>query len=337
MKFLRWFLFILLGLLALILIVGAFLPKKVEATATTEIEMSRDKVFYSIATFNERQLWDPWLEMEPEAKVEISVSDNYVGSEYNWDGEKLGQGRMLVDSVAFPSLIKSSIWFRPDSDPAGVVWNLEDLNGSTRASWTLVMESGNPFMKIMNTLMKGSLLKSFNKGLENLKSHLETNGVTMSKLGDIKIVEKAPMLALIAEGNGHMDNMQEIMGELFGVVMMASFEQGIEAAGPPFAMYYNYNPEEGTTSIKAGIPISKKGVITDGVSFETFGSFKGISAMHKGPYTEFASSYTKMMKEIETRGLEATWESWEYYHTDPGMEADQSRWLTEIVFVIKEK
>lgn len=334
MKVLKWILIVLVSLIVLIILAGLLMPRKLEVSASTDIDLPRTQVFYALASYSDRQAWDPWLEMEPGAAVTINSNTDYIGSTYEWSGEKLGNGKMQVDSVMFPSFIKSSIWFRPDMDPSAVYWKLEETESGTMANWSLVSESGNPFTKLINQLMKSSLRKSFETGLSNLKTHLETNGVSMSKLSNMEVKEYPAMKAVVAEAsNASMEVMSQTMEMLFGMVMQAISENGLTPAGMPFAYYFNYNPETGTTSIKAGVPVAAYAKVDGPARYEELKSFTGFSAIHTGPYTEFESSYQKIMEEMGKRGLAPAMESWEFYHTDPGMEQDESKWVTEIVFV----
>ncbi|MEE4114947.1 MAG: SRPBCC family protein [Marinilabiliaceae bacterium] len=337
MKALKWILIVIVSLAALIVFIGLLLPKRLVVSASADINISTPELFYSVATFTDRQAWDPWLETEPEAEVTISSQPDYVGSTYEWKGEKLGNGRMLVDSVFYPSFIKSSIWFMPEMEPAEVNWQLEPAENGTKAVWSLHMESANPFMKLMNRLMKGGLEKSFEKGLGNLKTYIESGTFTRSKLDVTGVKEFPAMSAVIAEAYGvNMEVMSQTMEMLFGIVMQAVTDNGLTPSGMPFAYYFNYNQEAGTTSIKAGVPVNDIVKLSGEARTETFKAFKGFSALHTGPYTEFELSYGKMMEEMNRQGIMPLMESWEFYHTDPGMEPDESRWLTEIVFMIAE-
>ncbi|HCC71837.1 MAG TPA: hypothetical protein DEQ09_11910 [Bacteroidales bacterium] len=107
---------------------------------------------------------------------------------------------MRIDSIVPGKFVKSSIWFRSeDNKPATVTWDFEEINGKTMVTWTMLMKSTNPFLRVMNQMFKGSLKKSFTKGLANMKSYLEEKGVSMSELVDINIKDFPAMKVLVAE------------------------------------------------------------------------------------------------------------------------------------------
>lgn len=336
MKVLKWIIIILLIIVGLVLLIGIFMPKEMKVSAGEEISLPASAVFYSVATFQNRQEWDPWLAEEPDAKVTITSEPGFVGSEYIWEGEDLGKGKMQVDSIVQGKFIKSYIWFNVDKDKPGVVnWEFEESDNKTLVKWTLLIESKNPFMKLMNQLYKGSVKKSFEKGLARLKTFLEEKGVEMLQLSDIKFKEYPPMNAIIAEGQGTMEEMPDLMSRLFGLIMEAVQTQSLQPSGAPFSYYYDYDQSTGITKVKAGISLSNTGESMGEIKAVEFEGFKGISGIHTGPYEGFETSYNKLMEEAEKMGYTLTWEAWEFYHSDPNTEPDESKWKTEIVFPVK--
>ena len=337
MKVLKWIIIVLLIIVGLVLIVGIFMPKEMKTSASEEINLPASQVFYSVATFQDRQEWDPWLAEDPEAKVTITTEPGFVGSEYAWEGDKLGKGKMKVDSVVPGKFIKSFIWFNADKGEPGIVnWEFEESDNKTVATWSLAVESKNPFMKLMNQLYKGALKKSFANGLAGLKTYFEEHGVEISQLSNIEIKDYPPISAIVAEGQGTIEEIPELMSRLFGLIMEAVQAEGLQPSGPPFSYYYDHDERLGTTKVKAGIPLSSPGKSRGEIKAVEFEGFKGISGIHTGSYDNFGSSYNKLTKEAEKMGYELTWESWEFYYTDPGTEPDESKWKTEIVFTVKE-
>jgi hypothetical protein len=76
------------------------------------------QIFPSVASFENREIWDPWVSQDATTKVIIDSKLGYVGSTYSWDGEKLGTGKMQVVSVREESYIESSLWFGEVEKPS---------------------------------------------------------------------------------------------------------------------------------------------------------------------------------------------------------------------------
>ena len=71
MKILKWLLYIVLCIVALILIIPLFLPAIIEVSAEKEIMVTPSQVFHNASSYTDWNLWDPWLETEPEAEFTI--------------------------------------------------------------------------------------------------------------------------------------------------------------------------------------------------------------------------------------------------------------------------
>jgi hypothetical protein len=112
MNFLKVLLIILLVIAGLLLVIPAFLPGEATVSAQTEIALSQELVFHQTARYADRAEWDPWLSMEPDAKVTIRSQPRYVGSTYAWEGDQIGTGKMRVDSVHYPDYMG---WQYPDN------------------------------------------------------------------------------------------------------------------------------------------------------------------------------------------------------------------------------
>lgn len=54
----------MLFLAALVLVIPLFLPPTVKVTTSKEITLSPAQVFYIVASYTDRNKWDPWLEAD---------------------------------------------------------------------------------------------------------------------------------------------------------------------------------------------------------------------------------------------------------------------------------
>lgn len=335
MKILKWLLSIVLILVALILIIPLFLPASVVISAEKEVSVSPEQVFHNAASYTDRNAWDPWLETEPDAAFTIDSKPDYVGSEYTWDGKKIKTGRMVVDSVVFGKYIASMIYFGKDPEPSLVEWTLSKTDTGTLINWIFTADGAYPVERLMLNLVKGGMLTSFQKGLDNLVAYLEENPPRLSTLGDITEGTIAPMFALVAGASGTMDQFGEQMAELFLELAAEVGSQGLQMAGAPFSHYLSYDEETGITEYLCGIPVTERGKNSGDIAAKTYREIPVIQAMHTGPYEEFIHSYTTLMNYIESEGIEVTMEAFEFYLTDPMTEPNITKWQTLIAMPLK--
>jgi effector-binding domain-containing protein len=335
MKALRIILIIIGLLVAIILIVPLFSPATAEVSAETEIALAPSLIFPGVASFSDREAWDPWVSQDSTAEVTIQSEKDYVGSTYAWKGEKVGFGRMEVISVRENEYIESSLWFGEVDTLALVEWTFEEVNGGTRVVWSFAQETAWPIERFGMMFGKIFLKQSFELGLANLKEYVESKPQAKSALGPIAVETQLSMFAMVAEGAGTMETIGQQLGDLYGLVYAEVEKQDLQVAGPAFVHYLDYDEATGFSNYRAGFMIDKAGKDGGEVVAVVYPEMQVVQAMHTGPYEEFSSSYDKMDKHIQSNGLEVSGEAFEFYVTGMMTEADNSKWETLIAFPLK--
>lgn len=163
---------ILIGLgviIALFLIVAIFLPSHVTVQRSSVVEVPDSVAFAYITDFSVRANWDPWLEMEPTAKVTLNDIPKGVGAGYAWEGKEIGSGSMEIDEVVENRSVKSTITFlSPQTGEGKVEWILEPVENGTKLTWVFSSEMGYPVERYFGLMMDGMLGPSLEKGISNV-------------------------------------------------------------------------------------------------------------------------------------------------------------------------
>jgi effector-binding domain-containing protein len=335
MRFLKWLLIVVLVLAGLVLVVPLLLPAEVEVTAETDVSVSPEQVFHNVATYTDREKWDPWLETEPEAEVTIVPAENYIGSTYSWNGEKIGKGRMEVDSVIFGKYIGAKIWFGDFPDPYSVEWHLVPKDEGTHVTWTFFSKGKYPFGKLMNAMMKEGMEKSFAGGLENFMEYIESHPPVMYRLSEIMVDELDEVKTMVIMEEGNMEDMEEMMSDGFDKLYGKIMEQGIEPAGSPFAYYFDWDEASGSFKMYLGVPVDEPGEASNGLMPKVIPAMKAIVAMHYGSYDYFMETYEALEKYAENNGLETKGESFEIYHSTRMDSENPMDWRTLVGYPLK--
>lgn len=335
MKALKIILIIVGVLVAAILIIPLFSPATAEVSADIEIALKPAQVFPAVASFKNREAWDPWVSQDSTTKVTIDTKPGYVGSTYRWDGEKLGTGKMEVKSVRENSYIESSLWFGEVAEPSLVEWNFTPTDAGTHVVWSFAQETKYPIGRLGMMFGKVFLSQSFETGLASLKEYLEALPRTKSMLGTITVESQPALSAMIAEGGGTMESIGQQLGELFGAIYAEIEKQQLQVAGPAFVHYLDYDEATGFSNYQAGFQVAGKGNSAGKVLAASYPEMKVVQATHTGPYEEFTSSYEKMDAYITENGLEVSGEAFEFYVTGMMTESDPEKWQTLIAFPLK--
>ncbi|MEX0985838.1 MAG: SRPBCC family protein [Bacteroidales bacterium] len=335
MKFLKWLLIVLLALAGLLLIIPLFLPSVGITSAETEISISRELVFQNVAQYTDREKWDPWLKMEPEAKVTIAPRPELVGSTYAWEGDKLGTGKMMVDSVVYPSYISSSIWFGDSEDASRIQWNFEDTEAGTKVTWSFTSEGSYPFGRIMMLIMNGMMKSSFESGLADLKRYLEENPPRMYKLSEIKSENSYATHSMVIPVEGNVEFIAEQRSTLYAELAGEINKQELEIRGPAFVHYLDYDSETGYAHALLGFPVRNQGVNSGNIAPKYYDKIQAIATTHYGKYEYLEESYQALTDYVEENDIEVTGEAFEVFLNTMDESENPMDWKTMIAFPIK--
>lgn len=141
----------------------------------------------------------------------------------------------------------------------------------------------------------------------------------------------AAMPYLYAEGSAPMDPaaVSAAMGEVFAKVMGFMTEHGIAPAGPPVAVYYDYDPAMMT--FRAGLLVAEADMAKAAGEIKADATPAGaaLTFTHVGPYAHLSQSYEAMMAHVAKEGLTLGAPTWEVYVDDPG-ETPEAELRTEV-------
>lgn len=177
MKFLKWFLIILIMILIVLTVVGFFLPQTAYVERSVVIGSNRDAVFVKINSLQNFNEWSPWYQRDPNATYEYSGPEIGKGNKVTWSSEnpRVGQGSQEIVESQYPSFIKTELYFGDDPNPGYAEFNIEEITYTqTRVTWSFSADFGNNIIGRYFGLMLDSMLgPDYEKGLQSLKQQLE--------------------------------------------------------------------------------------------------------------------------------------------------------------------
>jgi len=335
MKILKILGIIIAVIIAAILIIPLFAPSTTEVSATTEITLEPAQIFPSLASFSNRAEWDPWLNTDSTAEASIDSKPGFVGSTYSWEGENIGNGRMEVISVEENSHIDAHLWFGEIETPALVTWDFEQVDGGTQVTWAYQQDTKYPFERLGMMIGAGFLEKSFVDGLSRLKEYLEANPPSTSYLGPITEGTMDAFDAIVARAVGSMDEIGQLMGQMFGTAYAAVTAQGVQVSGPAFSHYLEWDEATGQSTFVAGFPVTPAATTSGDAVAISYPEMSVVEAIHTGPYENLMESYMELEAYMEDNGLEGTGEAFEIYLVSMEQEPDPALWKTKIAYTLK--
>jgi len=172
MKFLKYLLFIVLGIIALVLIVAAILPKEFHAGSEITIHKPKQKVFDYVKLLRNQSNYDNWSRQDPDISRNYEGTDGTVGFTYSWKSKKVGDGKQIITKIdSNNSRIDMDLFFNgSDSANPSYIQVTEIDPQTSKVAWEIDGKMPYPF-NVMSLFFDMS--KDFEAGLNHLKDILE--------------------------------------------------------------------------------------------------------------------------------------------------------------------
>ncbi|WP_171097533.1 MULTISPECIES: SRPBCC family protein [unclassified Ruegeria] len=173
----RIFGFLLVLILALVGI-SYLLPGKAEVSRSIAINAPADAIFPYVNSMQETEKWSPWLSRDPETQLSYSGPEAGVGNILNWSSEhpQVGTGSQEIVESVENELVKTALDFGP-MGKATASFQLQPEGSETLVTWGFESDLGlNPMSRWMGLMMDGWVGGDYERGLENLKTMVESQG-----------------------------------------------------------------------------------------------------------------------------------------------------------------
>ncbi len=334
MKIIKRIGIVLLGIIILMLLIGIFLPSELHIERSIIVKSNSKAAFELINDLTKWKKWSPWYFKD--TTLVYTYSEVTVGKDawFTWNSEnqELGSGKMTIiesnENILIKTKLEMNDWgtsfaefiFKESGQEVTIVWTMHSDNG-----WNLIGRWFSLFMESM-------LIADYDAGLLNLKRVLESEKIKETVAG-FDVVERMldPLTYLhIQVKNSDVANTTRIIGENFFKLDEYMKLNGIKAAGYPFTIWY------ATNEFSCGIPIKDSTIKeTDIFKKAKLPSGKAMVISYYGAYTNIAEVYRAAETYLIEKQLTPSAPSIELYVTDPMLEKDTSKWLTELIFPVK--
>ncbi|HET6243722.1 MAG: SRPBCC family protein [Bacteroidetes bacterium] len=341
MKALKYVLFSVIGIVAILLITGLFLSKEAHYERSIVINAPLELINKQISSLENMNSWSPWNEYDPQMKITYTGKDGQVGSVFHWEGnEDVGKGSQEITLISDTKIETKVIFIEPWSSEMKAIFTLEPEASGVKVTWA--SDGTNPypfnvFCLFMN--MDEMIGKDFEKGLNNLKEKAENlnkeqrtyNGYT------IKEITLEPRVYLAKKGNISFDKIEGFYLENLPAIMESVNKAGVELSGAPCGLFYRWDTETNSAEMAAAMPVIENEKISTIKKFERIdvGGGKTLHIAFYGSYEKTEAAHNAMDEYMVEKGLHLNGEVIEEYVTDPSTEPDPSKWLTNIYYVVK--
>lgn len=328
----------IIGIIILVIVIlGAgvviFGPTEAHMQRETTIDAPVEAVFAEIEGFKTFDQFSAWSEVDTTAQIVISGPPTGVGASYSWDSDNpdLGKGNIEIVEVDENKMIMSKMSFEGYPGEPRASWILSEEDGKTKVIYSYDETDISGIWKLFSLGTESMLSPMYDRTLEKLKARVERRP---SFTVDITVRDVDPITFAGKEVSSVNDvaEISKVMGEAYGAIMSAITSNNLEMAeGYPLAVATSYSEE--SLSMICGIPVAEGSVIEgEDVSIMQSPDGNAIRALHFGDYSLLEETHEQINQYAQYYGYELTGMPWEIYVTDPTLETDTSKWVTEVYY-----
>ncbi len=315
---------VILALVALLVVVGLFLPNTAHVERTTVISAPQSTVFALVngyARFNE---WSPWAEIDPETRYTHEGPAQGVGARQSWesDDNNVGTGSQEITLSEPFNRVETALDFGPQGT-AQAFFDLKSEGDDTRIVWGFDTNFGyNLIGRYFGLFFDKMLGSQYEQGLANLKRLAESlPSADWSDLA-VETLEVDPVTIAYVSGTSSQDSAEigQAFAAAYGQIGAFMGQHSLTPAGQPLSI--NKSWDESGYVFDAGIPlasapemeISEDSPVQIG---ETYGG-QVLKVVHQGSYESLPATYDKIEAYLAAHGLEPTGPAWDQWISDPG-------------------
>lgn len=177
MKLLKWLVWTVLALAAVLLAGGLMISPKFSVSRSTVVQAPADKLYPLVASPREWKRWSVWNRRDPGMQIDYSGPESGAGAVWAWKSKSEGDGRMSFTAAEPNRRVVYELFF-PDfgTTSTGAFSFVPDGSG-TRVTWSMEGDFGrNPLMRWFALFADRMVGGDFEGGLANLKALAEGRG-----------------------------------------------------------------------------------------------------------------------------------------------------------------
>lgn len=166
----------LAGIIAIILLIAAFKSPDFRVERSRTIAAPPEVLFGWFNSHKKFNEFNPWLKLDPSAKVSYAGPETGVGAESSWDGKETGKGKATITESKPNELVRLRLdWIAPMEGVSTVDYIFKPEGDKTNVTWAMYGKSN--FMgRLMSLFMNCDTMcgPQFEKGLADVAKIVTT-------------------------------------------------------------------------------------------------------------------------------------------------------------------
>lgn len=337
MKALKFLVYFLLGLAAIIVLLGLFAKQDYHIERSIEIDAPKSMVYEQILRFKNFHEWSPWSKLDPNMKLTYSGVDGEAGASYEWAGNKdVGSGKQTLKTVG-PDRLDLELQFKePFESLTPVFFNIKGDSLKTKVTWGFDPHFPFPInIWAMFTDIDKAMGADYERGLGFLKRRCES--IAHKKYNGYEISEEEIPEAYYWSLRKVVPfaDITTFYGESLAKIQEAATAEKLTAAGAPTGLFWTYDETAGETDMAAAVPVKEDTKQPKDFQRYKLGGSKALVISFLGDYAKLPEAHKAMDQYMAVYQLQAVPPVLEEYITFPGNEPDTAKWLTKVIYFVE--
>lgn len=327
MRMLKWLLYLVLGLLA-VLVAGAYLlPDRAHVERSIVIARPPSMVHAVVDSFALFNRWSPWAELDPATRYTYTGPERGAGASMSWasDDPDVGSGTQTI-TASTPEAVTTALDF--GGMLATSTMRLAPAGEGTEVTWAFdaalpIPLDGGFFFGVLGRWfglgMDGMIGADYVRGLDRLKTLLE--GMPGADIAGVVatprdlVAQPAYMITGLSAATDAADS-AAVLSAAYAELSAHVQAQGIARTGAPYVAITGHGG--GRWQFDAGIPVERNDAPGSGrvVAGSTVGG-RVVDFAHAGPYADINRTHAAGEAWLATRGLAEGEPRMELFETDP--------------------
>ena len=325
-------LLVLAGIVILFLLIGLALPSTVEVSKSTTIQAPASYAYEEVNNLENWSKWSYWNSSDTTMIINYGDVRSGEGASYTWSSPEMGDGKMTITESIEDSIVRTDFDFMEMGTAKGW-YTFSHEDDGTIVTMSFTTEFGmNPVARWMGVMMRGEIEKAFDFSLDRLKEIAEGKPTFNMDIGEVAL-SPIRYIGLSATMDPRDDaDVSLRMGMLYSRLATILQRSGVEPDGPPFSLYPAFT--ETSMDVICAMPLAYNVTLPAQYPIDSLSGGRAIKGTHYGAYEGLTESHSEIARYVEYKGLSLAGPPMEVYITDPGMEPDTTKWITEIYYPV---
>ena len=333
MKTLQRILLIIICISGVFVSVSYLLPRKIRVERSIMISASSKSVFDQLNTLKSWDKWSPWLTADKNAQIVFSGPESGIGAKMEWisKNKNVGNGSAFIIGCLPNDSISLILDFGKKGKSIGCFRYIKEKKG-TKVLWSIETDLGfNPISRWVGLLSDRMVGPDLKTGLLNIDT-LMNNIQSLNKYEVLEIDVPAHVVISIRDTASPV-TLNQKMTMMFERISKFLKLRHLSPTAAPSTIFHTYTAIN--FDIETCIPISLVVSAPRGLNCYEVAAQKAIMVKHFGSYKRITEAYDAIQTYLKDENMEVNGSGWEEYITNPYLEADSSKWQTNIYFPVK--